>query len=74
LRLGKPRCIDLIHTCLRPRCDNVRSRGHRKSLQLRSAVNRALGSVHTTVISSVELAAVTHVTVPHSFTCSTLIC
>jgi hypothetical protein len=36
LRLGKPRCIDLIHTCLRPRCYNVRSRGHRKSLRLRS--------------------------------------
>jgi hypothetical protein len=36
LRLGKHRCIDLIHTCLRPRCDDVRSRGHRKSLRLRS--------------------------------------
>jgi hypothetical protein len=27
------------------------------------------GPVHTSVISSVELTAVTHVTVPHSFTC-----
>jgi hypothetical protein len=36
LRLGKPRCIDLIHTCLRPRCDDLRSRGYRKSLRLRS--------------------------------------
>jgi hypothetical protein len=31
LRLGIRRCIDLIHTRLRPRCDNVRSRGHRKA-------------------------------------------
>jgi hypothetical protein len=28
-----------------------------------------LGPVHMSVISSVELAAVTHVTIPHSFTC-----
>jgi hypothetical protein len=39
LRLGKPRCIDLIHTCLRPRCDDVRSRGHRKSLRLRRSIH-----------------------------------
>jgi hypothetical protein len=32
-------------------------------------VNRALGPGHTSFISSIELAAVTHVTVPHSFTC-----
>jgi hypothetical protein len=36
LRLGKPRCIDLMDTGLRPRCDDVRSRGHRKSLRIRS--------------------------------------
>jgi hypothetical protein len=39
LRLGKPRCIDLIHTCILPRCDDLRSRGHRKSLRLRNGIH-----------------------------------
>jgi hypothetical protein len=35
LRLGKPRCIDLMLICLRLRCDDVRSRGRGTVSQMR---------------------------------------
>jgi hypothetical protein len=65
LRLGKPKCIDLIHTCLRPRCDDLRSRGHRKSLRLRS------GTVSLDVGTQTDANSRTHVNECGTVTCVT---
>jgi hypothetical protein len=66
LRLGNPRSIDLKHTCLRPRCDDVRSRGHRISLRLRS------GTVSLDVWTETDANSRTHVNECGTVTCVTV--